>query len=87
MGGGYKDHIAHEPSQLYLFMVCASVPESPSFVSIMIHIPYTGIFSHCQIFAIQTDKHEHKFSQFLIFAVGNLNGNQNPFCNMTFVKI
>ena len=50
-------------------------------------IPYTGIFSHRQIIAIRTEKHEHSFSQFSIFAVGNLHKNPNLFCTMTFVKI
>ena len=35
-------------------------------------IPYNGIFSHRQIFAVLSQKHSDYFSRILIFAVGNI---------------
>ena len=36
------------------------------------HIPYNGIFSCRQIFAVLSQKHGDYFSRILIFAVGNV---------------
>ena len=55
--------------------------------------PVLEYFCVTIFFFIRTEKHENIFFFFffffffLIFEVGNLNENQNPFCNMTFVKI